>query len=334
MRGGDMTDECAVDVAQNPTADERAVRRSAGLTHAALLYRGGGDDFGELGTLLRCAAGPDAPLHVAVPDQTMELISEFWRRPPSGSRLVDMAELGRNPARIIAAGQSFGDQHPGEHVYCVWEPAWPTRSPAELREVARHEALCNLAFSGWPMTVFCLYDTKRLSDEVIANAQLTHPVLISAGERRASGAYLGAGQFPPGSDEPLPPHSVDADSVAFDGQLGPVRDFSADSGRAAGLEGGRLDDLVLAVSELAANALGHAAGGGVIRSWRTGGELLCQVEDHGYIADPLAGRYRKPADAPGGHGLWLVNRVCDLVERRSSPGGTVTRLHMRQPATR
>jgi len=329
-----MTDERAVNVAQIPAADRRAAPWSAGLTHAALLYPGGGDDFGELGTLLRRATGPDAPLHVAVPDQTMELISEFWRRPPSGSRLVDMTELGRNPARIIAAGQSFGDQHPGEHVYCVWEPAWPTRSVAELREVARHEALCNLAFSGWPMTVFCLYDTKRLSDDVIADAELTHPVLISAGERHVNPSYLGAGRFPPGSDEPLPPHAVDAKSVAFDGQLGPVRDFSADRGREAGLAGGRLGDFVLAVSELAANALGHAAGGGVIRSWCTARELLCQVEDHGYIADPLAGRYRNPADTPGGHGLWLVNRVCDLVERRSSPRGTVTRLHMRRPATR
>jgi anti-sigma regulatory factor (Ser/Thr protein kinase) len=332
--GGGMTDEHAVNVAQTPRADPRAVPYSAGLTHAALLYRGGGDDFGELGTLLRRATGPDSPLHVAVPDQTMELVSEFWRRPPSGSRLVDMADLGRNPARIIAAGQSFGDQHPGEHVYCVWEPAWPTRSRAELREVARHEALCNLAFRGWPMTVFCLYDTKRLSDEVIADAELTHPVLISAGERYANPSYLGAGQFPPGSDEPLPPPAGDAMSVAFDGQLGPVRDFSADRARAAGLEGSRLNDLILAVSELAANALGHAGGGGVIRSWCTSGELLCQVEDRGYITDPLAGRYRKPADAPGGHGLWLVNRVCDLVERRSSPGRTVTRLHMRRPAAR
>lgn len=334
MRGSGMTDECAVNVAQTPTADQQAGRRSAGLTHAALLYRSSGDDFGELGTLLRRAVGPDTPVHIAVPDQTMELISEFWRRPPRGLRLVDMAELGRNPARIIAAGQSFSDQHPGEHVYCVWEPAWPTRSPAELREVARHEALCNLAFGGWPMTVFCLYDTMRLSDDVIADAELTHPVLISAAERHASPSYLGAGRFPPGSDEPLPAPAVDATSVPFDGQLGPVRDFSADRGREAGLEGGRLNDLVLAVSELAANALGHTGGGGVIRSWCTRGELLCQVEDHGYIADPLAGRYRKPADAPGGHGLWLVNRVCDLVERRSGPRRTVTRLHMRRPATR
>ena len=118
--------------------------------------------------------------------------------------------------------------------------------------------------------------------------------------------------------------------MAFDGRLGQVREFSASRGHVAGLDGARVSDLVLAVSEIAANALSHGGGGGVIRSWCTSEEILCQVEDHGYISDPLAGRYRKPADAQGGHGLWLVNRVCDLVERRSSPAGTVTRLHMRR----
>ncbi|MDR2984505.1 MAG: sensor histidine kinase [Nocardiopsaceae bacterium] len=332
MTGSGISGERPVNVAQAPFSDREAARHSPGFTHAALFYRGDGDDLGELGSLLPSAAGPDAPLHVAVPDQNMELIDAFCRPPLGGSRLVDMAELGRNPARIISAGQSFGDRHRGQHVYCVWEPAWPTRSAAELREVARHEALCNLAFGGRPMTIFCLYDTKRLSDAVIANAEQTHPALISAGELDANPSYLGAGRFPPGCDEPLPPPAVEATSLIFDGQLGPVREFSADRGRAAGLDGGRLTDFVLAVSEIAANALGHAGNGGTVRSWCTSTEIVCQVEDRGYIADPLAGRYRNPADSQGGHGLWLVNRVCDLVERRSSPGGTVTRLHMRRPA--
>jgi anti-sigma regulatory factor (Ser/Thr protein kinase) len=210
---------------------------------------------------------------------------------------------------------------------------WPSRPAAELREVARHEALCNLAFGGRPMTIFCLYDMTRLSQAVLADAEQTHPVHVSAGEQRANRSYLGPGRFPPGCDEPLPPPATDAESVIFDGQLAPVREFSANQGRAAGLDRGRVNDLVLAVSEIAANALGHAGGGGVIRFWCTSEEVLCQVEDHGFITDPLAGRYRRPADAQGGHGLWLVNRVCDLVERRSSPAGTITRLHMRRPAS-
>jgi len=59
-----------------------------------------------------------------------------------------------------------------------------------------------------------------------------------------------------------PPPADDAASVEFDGHLGPVREFSADQGRAAGLDPRRVTDLVIAVSEIAANALGHAGGAG------------------------------------------------------------------------
>ena len=35
------------------------------------------------------------------------------------------------------------------------------------------------------------------------------------------------------------------------------------------------------------------------------------------------------AALPEGHGLWLANQVCDLVQVRSFPTGTVVRLHLR-----
>jgi len=52
------------------------------------------------------------------------------------------------------------------------------------------------------------------------------------------------------------------------------------------------------------------------------------VQDYGWITDPLAGQQRQPADEPG-HGLWVVNQVCDLVEVRTGQAGTTVRLHMR-----
>ena len=37
---------------------------------------------------------------------------------------------------------------------------------------------------------------------------------------------------------------------------------------------------------------------------------------------------RNQFDALGGHGLWLVYQVCDLVELRSDEIGTTIRMHM------
>jgi anti-sigma regulatory factor (Ser/Thr protein kinase) len=89
-------------------------------------------------------------------------------------------------------------------------------------------------------------------------------------------------------------------------------------------------DLVLAVSELAANTMAHTVGQGLVRLWAAGGEFICQIDDAGQLADPLAGRLRPDPTAPGGsRGLWMVQQVCDLVEVRAGAAGTSIRLHMR-----
>ena len=58
-------------------------------------------------------------------------------------------------------------------------------------------------------------------------------------------------------------------------------------------------------------------------------EIVCEIHDEGTITDPLAGQRRPASDATGGHGLWLVYQVCDLVELRSDQTGTTIRMHMR-----
>ena len=96
----------------------------------------------------------------------------------------------------------------------------------------------------------------------------------------------------------------------------------------AGLSEARVVDLVLAVSEIAANTVRHAKSAGTLEIWHDATELVCQMRDEGHITDPLAGTRPPEAEALGGHGLWLVNQVCDRVEIRSGAAGTTIRLHM------
>ena len=99
---------------------------------------------------------------------------------------------------------------------------------------------------------------------------------------------------------------------------------------ALGMAGDRVTNLVIATGEITANTLRHTSAGGTFWVWHTGEEIICQVRDQGWITDPLAGRQRhSPEDS--GHGLWVVNQLCDLVEIRSSQAaGTIIRLHMRR----
>lgn len=305
---------------------ERRVKSafSGGFSHTALLYRDRDEYFSGLARFAEAAAEIGAPLQAVLPGGAIDTSPELL----SCATLADMTDLGRNPARLIASGQAFADDHPGQHVCCVWEPVWPGRSSAELCEVTRHEALTNLAFTEQHLTLLCLFDASKLSAELLRDIELTHPAVILGRQRLNSAAYLGAGRVPPRCDAPLPPPPADAESLDFTENLGEVRALTAKHAEAAGLNRARVHDLRLAVSEVAANALGYAKGG-VLKVWHLVGEVVCQIEDDGYIADLLAGRRRRPADHVGGHGLWLVNLVCDLVERRTGPTGTVTRLHMR-----
>jgi anti-sigma regulatory factor (Ser/Thr protein kinase) len=243
--------------------------------------------------------------------------------------VADMAELGRNPARLIPAARAFADAYPGQRVRYLCEPAWPSRSAAEMREAARHDALINLAFAGTAATIMCPYSAAELPRSVIAGARRTHPAVIDQGRERASRSYLGSAGIPPGSDRPLSRPPARAGILRYKSDLRPLRSMVASAAQQAKLPAWRVSDLVLAVSELAANSLQHARGGGEARLWRTRNELVCEVHDRGCITDPLAGRRTPAGDRPGGHGLWLVNQVCDLVELRTSAAGTSIRLHMR-----
>ncbi|MGH3250003.1 MAG: ATP-binding protein [Trebonia sp.] len=110
--------------------------------------------------------------------------------------------------------------------------------------------------------------------------------------------------------------------------LSQVRALVLHHARQAGLTEGRANDLVLAVSEVAANTLRHTRSPGTLAIWHDEDEVVCEVHDEGTITDPFAGTSKPAPGASGGHGLWLVRQVCDLVELTSDANGTTVRMHM------
>jgi anti-sigma regulatory factor (Ser/Thr protein kinase) len=114
--------------------------------------------------------------------------------------------------------------------------------------------------------------------------------------------------------------------------LSQVRGVAEAQAREAGLPDDRVVDFVLAVSEVAANTIRHARSPGSMRIWFDGQAITCEIRDEGILTDPLAGMHKPPPDATGGHGLWLVRQVCDLVELHSDENGTIVRFHMDIPA--
>jgi anti-sigma regulatory factor (Ser/Thr protein kinase) len=155
-------------------------------------------------------------------------------------------------------------------------------------------------------------------------------MFVSAGQRETSPGYAGAGQVPRHCDTTLPSPPARAETVSYRTQLRDLRLLVAKHATGCGLSADHTASLVLAVGELTANTLRHTDGDGTLHVWHTRREVLCQIADQGWIADPLAGRIRRPSIEPG-HGLWVVHQVCDLVELRTGRTGTTIRLHMGLP---
>jgi anti-sigma regulatory factor (Ser/Thr protein kinase) len=297
-----------------------------GLRHLVLFYREAAEYSACLIDYVRTAAVAGEPVLIAIPGFMTPLPD--W---PSGAAVetTDMAELGRNPARIIPALRAFCETHRGRPVRVITESVWPGRSRAEVCEALRHEVLIEQALAGLQATILCPYNAAGLPAAVLAEAGCSHRWQLSEGDVLASTDYAGPGAVPGWCQAPLPDAPANADVLEYRANLRPVRDLVAAAGRQAGLDVARVTDLTLAVSEVAANTLRHTHGGGVVQAWRADGEVLCQITDTGFIADPLAGLRRPPPGEPGGQGLWLVNQVCDLVELRSTAAGTSVRMHMR-----
>ena len=117
---------------------------------------------------------------------------------------------------------------------------------------------------------------------------------------------------------------------AFDSDsLYALRAAVAAHGSQAGLSDGRTRDLVLAVHELAANAVRHGAGQGRLRLWAAGDAVRCEVTDEG-APDHAGAADAARWQAEPGHGLWLVGQIADSASVQSGVSGTVAAVIFRR----
>lgn len=315
-------------------------RRSAGpgaygaeFRHEAFLYS---DPDGFLaGTLpfIREGIGAGESVLVAVNSEKIaRLKAALGEDDAAAVHFMDMEQIGRNPARIIPVWREFVEERGGQGIPIrgIGEPVWPGRTPDEIDEAQRHEALLNLAFADAPAWwLMCPYDAAGLPDEVIAAVSCSHAHVSGPSEAQDSVDYLAPEQAPGPFDGELAPPPPNHEAIAFDADgLAAVRRFTFAHAAQAGLGATRTSDLVLAVNELATNSVRYGGGRGAVLMWEDGEAVVCEVRDAGRMSDPLAGRHRPDPSLPGGRGLFMVNHLCDLVQIRSRAQGTSVRLRM------
>ena len=298
------------------------------FTHGALFYDDLSGFLADTVPFLLEGIDADEPVLVAVDPVKADAMRAALPDAKHAVRFVDMTDLGRNPGRLISAWADFLEELPADQpLRGIGEPVWPGRSPDEIIECQRHEALLNLAFADRAdFLLMCPYDRAHLDASVLAEVGHSHPRLRQDGETTTSRLYDHS-VAPYAGSLSEPSGHVDVLDLA-EHSLADVRQWVTDAACTAGLHHERAADLALAVTEAATNTIRHAGGHGELRRWRQGERVVCEVHDEGRIRDPLAGRFPAAWDAPHGRGLWLIHQLCDLVQIRSSEAGSVVRMQM------
>ncbi|GID33237.1 ATP-binding protein [Paractinoplanes brasiliensis] len=81
---------------------------------------------------------------------------------------------------------------------------------------------------------------------------------------------------------------------------------------------------VIAVHEIAVNAIRHGGGQGRLEMWRADAHLHCRISDHGPGMPTAPGRPVPAITATTGRGLWLARRSCQMTTRVDDAGTTIT----------
>ncbi len=302
---------------------------STAFHHEAVFYEGDDQFVDRSLAFVNEGLARSEPVLVMVRGHKLELLRAALASRAADVHLVNMEVVGRNPARIIPAWSKFVADNAGTGggMRGIGEPIWADRTAAELSECQLHESLINLAFAAADdFRLVCPYDTKALPDEVIAEARRSHPVVSYEGGEQVSDDYSGIDKVAAGFATPLdaPPPEAEELRVTLP-TLRAARRLVWRRAEEAGL-GDRSEDFMLAVNEVLSNSLQHAGEGGTLRLWHDPDGLVCEVRDRGHISQPLIGREEPGVGQVGGHGMWLVNLVCDLVQVRSSRMGSTIRM--------
>ncbi|GAA1345931.1 sensor histidine kinase [Saccharothrix algeriensis] len=301
-----------------------------GLVHQGLVY-GSDEDF-LAATVPFCLEGldrGDEVLAITRPGN-LDLLRQALGDAAGEVGFTAAEEWYRTPGRTLAAYHRRVDGHtaPGRRVRVIGEPVWHGRDELETAEWIRYEAAINVAFAGSAAWIVCPYDSRALPAPVVAGARRTHPQLVTGAgvERSRDYAHPHDGTW---ERRPTPVRAEGEATMGFDADLTAVRSFVAATAAALGASPGRVDHLVFAVNEVAANAVQHGGGRGEVSLWRAGARVVCDVRDRGRGGAGWFTGYLPPDPAqPRGHGLWAVRQLCDLLEVHAGGPGTTVRLHL------
>jgi anti-sigma regulatory factor (Ser/Thr protein kinase) len=315
------------------TRSANAVR----LEHAAGFHASAADLVDQLVPLTAQALERDEPLATALQPATEQALADrLDGRLASEDRVVRLRQPDPGPAgasaQTVAArwalelrALSVATGRPvtvlNEHTAAL--------DGADGRFWTELDAALNVALADLPVHITCFYPELPLHLEILDGARRNHPLLLTDGELRHNPghhdprAVLAA--RPAARPPLLGPPDVRLSFSAW--RLHEVRRMVEEALSGRSYERERVEDIVLAVNELATNAVEHGSPEGHLSLWTGGHGLLCEIDDGGTLRDPLPGLQAPHPAEPRGRGVWIARQLCDSLHVWTDARGTHVRVH-------
>ncbi|WP_055482970.1 ATP-binding protein [Sphaerimonospora mesophila] len=104
-----------------------------------------------------------------------------------------------------------------------------------------------------------------------------------------------------------------------------VREFAAAEARRRGMPDDAVGDFLLALNEVATNAVTHGSTKARLSVWRDGADLVVGVRDEGggWRPEGVPGETPPPENATSGMGLWVARRLSKDMKVETGADGTI-----------
>lgn len=300
------------------------------LTHAVAFHRSREDLLRQLVPLVTAGLERGEPVALAVQPSTMDELSDTFGSIPG------LVQLATPDARDSGSGQTLA----GHRALQLRELTASTGAATVISEHWNRfdgvdgsfwtelDAAMNVALSDLPLQMTCFFPEMPLHLEILDGARRNHPLLLVAGERRRNPErqrpHEVLAELPAPAPVLLGPPDL---RIAFGAwQLNEVRDAVESSLLAAGYARDRAEDVVLAVNEVATNAVEHGTADAQISVWTTADGFVFEVQDDGSLRDPLPGLRAPHPSEPRGRGIWIARQLCDSLHVWAGRTGTHVRL--------
>jgi anti-sigma regulatory factor (Ser/Thr protein kinase) len=205
------------------------------------------------------------------------------------------------------------------------------RGPGRMAAYLRSESAAEGLYGSHGFPWLCLYDRRRYSPGMLADAERVHPHLLDEqGEPLLNKDYVDPATYLAAHPGPV---SVVPGQVALDlelrdlNDLGDLRSQVGEAVHGLGLDPMDTRLAEVAAGEVIANAFRHGSLPGRVRVWRDADAVLIRVDSAGPGTEVAVSGFSPPDLAAGsGAGLWVARQIADVVHVETRRDGTSVEL--------